>query len=82
MNLLDLLPNTPVRPSERPKLTSDHKIAILQALKDNQWTTAREAYGWAWNQIGVRVTYVTFWRFLNAEDLFEGDTLRSRKLRA
>lgn len=79
MNLLDLLPSPP-KVDQRPRLTGAHKSAILEAISKHSWTTAREAYGWAWQTLGIRVTYVTFWRFMNAEGLLVGDTLRSRRL--
>ena len=81
MSLLDLLPKSPVISKVRPRLTAEHKTAILSAMADHQWTTARDAYGWAWNNLGVRVTYVTFWRFMTSEGLFDGDTPRARRLR-
>lgn len=63
------------------KFTAEAKAALLQALQQHSWTTAREAYGWAWNELGLRVSYLTVWRFLNAQGFFTGDTLRSRKLK-
>jgi hypothetical protein len=80
MNLLDYLPQPPLAAKARPRLTAEHKTAILAALADNDWTTVREAYGWAWNTLGIRVTYVTFWRFIDAKGLLVGDTLCSRRL--
>jgi len=81
MSLLDLLPKPPVPSKVRPRLTMEHKTAILSAMPDHQWTTARDAYGWAWNNLGVRVTYVTFWRFMDSNGFLVGDTLRARRLR-
>lgn len=73
------------RPSRKSttkhKFTDEAKSALLQALQEHSWTTARDAYGWAWNNLGVRVTYVTFWRFMNSNGLLVGDTLRARRLR-
>jgi transposase len=63
------------------KFSAEAKAALLQALQEHSWTTAREAYGWAWNELGLRVSYLTVWRFLNAQGFFIGDTLRSRKLK-
>lgn len=71
---------TQKRPAKH-KFTAEAKAALLQALQQHSWTTAREAYGWAWNELGLRVSYLTLWRFLNAQGLFTGDTLRSRKLK-
>lgn len=71
---------TPKRPAKH-KFTAEAKAALLQALQQHSWTTAREAYGWVWNELGLRVSYLTLWRFLNAQGLFTGDTLRSRKLK-
>jgi hypothetical protein len=72
------------RPANRvvvkPKFTPEAKAALLQALQTHSWTTAREAYGWAWNQLGLRVTYLTVWRFLTAQGLLVGDTPRARRL--
>jgi hypothetical protein len=53
---------------------------MLQAISEHSWTTAREAYGWAWNQLGLRVTYLTVWRFLTAQGMLIGDTPRARRL--
>jgi hypothetical protein len=50
-------------------------------MPDHQWTTARDAYGWAWNNLGVRVTYVTFWRFMDSNGFLVGGTLRASRLR-
>ena len=80
MNLLDYLPTPPSACKAKPRLSPEHKSAILEAITQNTWTTAREAYGWAWNTLGIRVTYVSFWRFLNSQNLLVGDTLRSRRL--
>lgn len=82
MNLLDFLPNPPAECQKRPRLTSEHKAAVLKALPEHSWTTAREAYGWAWNSLGLRVSYVTFWRFISSQGLLVGETLCSRRLRA
>ena len=66
----------------RHRFTPEAKVTLLQAIKDHpQWTTAREAYGWAWSQRGLRVAYLTVLRFLDSEGLLVGDTLRSRRLR-
>jgi hypothetical protein len=66
----------------RHRFTDEAKVIVLQAIKDHpQWTTAREAYGWAWSQRGLRVAYLTVLRFLDSEGLLVGDTLRSRRLR-
>ncbi len=82
MSLLELLTKPPPALSKvRPSLTTEHKTDILSAMADHQWTTARDAYGWAWNNMGVRVTYVTFWRFMNSNGLLVDDRLRARRLR-
>jgi hypothetical protein len=78
MSPLDFLPKPP--PRSCPRLTAEHKTAILAALAENDWNTVREAYGWAWNTLGIRVTYVTFWRFIESKGMLAGDTLRSRRL--
>jgi hypothetical protein len=72
------------RPANRvivkEKFTAEHKSALLQALQQHSWTTAREAYGWAWSHLGLRVNYITVWRFLSGQGLFTGDTPRARRL--
>ena len=71
-----------IPPATRHRFTAEAKATLLQAIKAHpQWTTAREAYGWAWSQRGLRVAYLTVLRFLDAEGLLVGDTLRSRRLR-
>jgi hypothetical protein len=74
------------RPAKRQAVkhpfTADAKAALLAAYNQNQWATAREAYGWAWNEIGLRVSYLTVWRFLSAQGLFVGDNPRGRRLAA
>ena len=60
--------------------TDEVKAALLAAMKERHWTTAREAYGWAWNELGVRVSYLTIWRFFTARGLFNGETPRGRRL--
>jgi hypothetical protein len=72
------------RPANRTvvkhKFTPEAKAAILEALQTHSWTTAREAYGWAWNELGLRVNYLTVWRFFTAQGLFIGNTPRARRL--
>ncbi len=65
----------------RHRFTPDHQAAVLEAIDKHSWTTAREAYGWAWTNLGLRVSYATVWRFLNAKGLLVGDTMRARHLR-
>jgi hypothetical protein len=77
---LDLMP-APAKQT-RQRFTEDDKSVLLQAVKDHHWTTAREAYGWAWTQIGLRVSYLTVWRFLTSQGLLTGDTPRSRRLKS
>jgi len=71
----------PAKRSVKAKFTDEAKAAILNAVASHSWTTAREAYGWAWNELGLRVNYITVWRFLTAEGLLSGDTPRARRLR-
>jgi hypothetical protein len=72
-----------IPPATRHRFTPEAEVTLLQAIKDHpQWTTAREAYGWAWSQRGLRVAYLTVLRFLDSEGLLVGDTLRSRRLRS
>ncbi len=80
MNLLDLLPSPPPSASSRKSLSAGEKTAILRAIHSHSWSTAREVYGWAWNHLGVRISYVTLWRYLNAAGLLAGDRLRGRRL--
>ena len=68
-------------PSKRSRLTDEAKASLMQAIQQHQWTTAREAYGWLWNECGVRVSYKTVWSFLNTQGLFVGSTLGSRRLK-
>ncbi len=63
------------------KFTDEAKMALLNAMQNHQWTTAREAYGWVWNHLEIRVSYQTVWRFLNSKGLFAGATLRARRLK-
>lgn len=62
------------------RFTQEAKDALVKAISENQWATAREAYGWLWGQLGLRVSYQTVWRFLNAEGLLSGRTLHRRRL--
>jgi hypothetical protein len=62
------------------QFTAEAKAALLQALHQHSWTTAREAYGWVWNVLGLRINYLTVWRFFTAQGLFVGDTPRARRL--
>jgi hypothetical protein len=62
------------------RLTPELKAAILEEMSCRQWSTAREAYGWAWTHLGLRTSYLTLWRFFDAHGLFQGSVARDRKL--
>ncbi len=71
---------TPPSP-QRHTFNQDAKQQLLLAMAEHKWSTAREAYGWAWNHLGLRVSYLTVWRFFNSQGLFEGAIPRARKLK-
>jgi hypothetical protein len=83
-SLYDSIEKLDKRPANRTlvkhKFTPEAKAAILQAMQTHSWTTVREAYGWAWTELGLRVHYLTVWRFLTAQGLLVGDTPRARRL--
>lgn len=54
---------------KRIAFTAEAKEALLEAIHMHQWQTAREAYGWVWNHLGVHVSYLTVWRFLSSKGL-------------
>jgi hypothetical protein len=62
------------------RFSKEAKAALLNAVASHSWTTCREAYGWAWNELGLRVNYITVWRFFNAQGLLCGNTPRARRL--
>ncbi len=68
------------RTSTKAAFTAEARYALLEELPRQSWTTARQAYGWVWNTLGVRVSYLTVWRFLNDQGLLIGDTLHTRRL--
>lgn len=68
------------RPVTKTPFTAEARTALLEELPRQGWTTAREAYGWVWNHLGLRVSYLTVWRFLDKQGLLVGDKLRARRL--
>ena len=64
----------------KANFSEEAKVALLNAVASHPWTTAREAYDWAWNELGLRVNYITVWRFLSAQGLLCGNTPRARRL--
>ncbi len=70
----------PAKRTVKANFSDEAKVALLNAVASHPWTTAREAYGWAWNELGLRVNYITVWRFLTAQGLLCGNTPRARRL--
>ncbi len=77
---LQTLMNIPKAKRVPHTFTLEARAALLQAVKEHQWKTAREAYGYVWNTLGLHITYVTVWRFLTEQGLLVGDTPRARHL--
>jgi transposase len=53
---------------------------LLERAKLGEWKSCRDAWRWLKQDQGVDVCYLTVWRFLSAEGLFEGEKMHARVL--
>jgi transposase len=53
---------------------------LLERAKLGEWKSCRDAWRWLKQEQGVDVCYLTVWRFLSAEGLFEGEKMHARVL--
>ena len=77
---LEALLERKISPPRTPhRFTPRMRAALLAVIPAKNWTTAREAWLWLVNEKGVKICYITVWRFLTSHRYFVGQTPRGRR---
>jgi transposase len=71
----------PERSKTQPyRFTVDSRKMLLERAQRGEWKTCRDAWRWLKEEQGVDVCYLTVWRFLSSEGLFQGEKMHARTL--
>jgi transposase len=61
------------------RFTYEARKMLLQKAETSDWKTARDAWRWLTSECGVDVCYLTVWRFLSEQGLFQGEKMHARQ---
>jgi transposase len=71
----------PERAKTEPyRFSNEARQMLLERARKGEWKTCRDAWRWVKEEQGVDVCYLTVWRFLSQQGLFEGATMHARTL--
>jgi transposase-like protein len=62
------------------RFTIEARTMLLERARKGELKSCRDAWRWLKFEQGVDVCYLTVWRFLSSEGLFEGEKMHARVL--